>query len=148
MITETERAFLQKELLQNQQQLQYYLSLAVILLLLSWGIFFALQRNGSLIIAVILSIGIWYYPWRYYKKVNALKSDLSSGEKLFLTTTVYGKGIRKINRLQPYYYLYTDDEDFEVSKAIYNALDYDQRIKLAYTPTSKTILKIDILTTE
>lgn len=145
MITENERLFLQKTLLQNQQQLQYYLVLAVILILLSWGLWGALRKTSTLIVSLLLSVGIWYYPWRYYQKTKALAKDLQTGEKVTIQTSIHSKSISNINRIQPYYYIYTDDETFEVNKALYQKIDLEQDVQITYASTSKTILGIELL---
>lgn len=146
MLNEIEQQFLQKTLTQQQQQLQYYIVLAIILLLLSWGLFFAIKRNGILIVSILMSVGIWYYPWRYYQKIQGIKKDLENEQKIKVTTSIYSKNISRINRIQPYYYIYTNDDCFEVNKAIYNSLEEHQTVLISYAPVSKTILDIQLLT--
>lgn len=146
MLNEIEHQFLQKTLTQQQQQFQYYVVLAVILLLLSWGLFFVLKRNGIFVVSILMSIGIWYYPWRYYQKVKKIREDLIKSKKINITTSIYSKKISKINRIQPYYYIYTDDDCFEVNQRIYNHLQENQKVRISYVPISKTILEIKVLT--
>jgi len=140
MLNDTEQNILRKALLHNKGQMSYYLVLAVLLIILSWGLYLTLQRSGALILAIIISCSIWYYPWRYYQKVKAIESDLAKQEKIDISTIVYGKGISKINKIQPYYYIYTEEEDFEVDKHLYNALKEDDKIRVVYAATSKIIL--------
>ena len=116
--------------------------MAVIVIGLSWFLYFALRRSGTLIIAIILSIGLWYYPWRYFQKAKLLRLDIAGKEKITVTTLVYAKKISKINRLQPYYYLYTEEEDFEVDKSLYQSITPPQELTITYTPYSKSILNI------
>jgi hypothetical protein len=140
MLDSTEQEYLNIILGQCEQQQRYYLTMAVVLIALSWLLYFALRRPGGLIVAIIFSVGLWYYPWRYYKKASLVRLDLAAQEKITLTTVVYAKDISKINRLQPYYYWLTEEEDFEVSKVLYNSLLPPQNVTLTYTPHSKTVL--------
>lgn len=137
-----EQEYLNQLLLHCEQQQRYYLTMAVIVIILSWVLYFSLRRSGTLIIAVILTVGLWYYPWRYYQRAKLLRLDLQNKEKLTLTTVVYAKDISKINRLQPYYYLYTDEEDFEVSELLYKSINVPQEVTITYAPHSKTILDL------
>ena len=142
MIDNTEQEYLNKLLVHCEQQQRYYLTMAIILIILSWFLYFALRRSGTLLIAVILSIGLWYYPWRYFQRAKLLRLDLQEQQKTTLHTVIYAKDISKINRLQPYYYCYTDEEDFEISKSLYNSLKPPQNVTITYAPNSKTILTI------
>ncbi|MFK7796694.1 MAG: hypothetical protein AB8E82_04515 [Aureispira sp.] len=142
MINATEQAYLSKLLAESEQQFRYYLTMAAVIIILSWGLYFALRRPGAMIIALILSVGLWYYPWRYFQKAQLLRLDLEEQEKITLTTTIYDKKISKINRLQPYYYCYTDEEDFEVNQALYNSIQVPQQATITYAPNSGTILHI------
>lgn len=142
MIDNLEQEYLNKLLIQCEQQQRYYLTVAVIVIGLSWFLYFALRRSGTLIIAIILSIGLWYYPWRYFQKAKLLRLDIAGKEKITVTTLVYAKKISKINRLQPYYYLYTEEEDFEVDKSLYQSITPPQELTITYTPYSKSILNI------
>lgn len=140
MLDNSEQEYLSKLLIHCEQQQRYYLTLAVLLILLSWGLYFALRRPGTLLIALILSVGLWYYPWRYYQRAKLLRLDLQEQQKITLTTVVYAKYISKINRLQPYYYWQSEEEDFEVSKVQYNSLTVPQTITITYASHSKTVL--------
>ncbi|MGH1337717.1 MAG: hypothetical protein ACRBFS_16475 [Aureispira sp.] len=142
MIDNTEQEYLSKILLHCEQQQRYYLTMAIILILLSWFFYFALRRPGALVIALILSIGLWYYPWRYFQRAKLLRLDLQEKQKLVLTTVIYAKDISKINRLQPYYYCYTEEEDFEITKSLYHSIEPPHEVTITYTPNSKTILTI------
>lgn len=142
MIDNSEQEYLNKLLIQCEQQQRYYLTMAVIIIGLSWFLYFSLRRSGTLIIAIILSVGLWYYPWRYFQKAKNLRLDIAEKGKITLTTLVYAKKISKINRLQPYYYLYTEEEDFEVNKSLYQNITPPQELTITYTPYSKSILNI------
>lgn len=142
MINANEQAYLSKLLAASEQQFRYYLMMAVIIIILSWVFYFTLRRPGAMIVAVILSVGLWYYPWRYFQKAQHLRLDLEEREKITLTTTIYDKSISKINRLQPYYYCHTNEEDFEINKALYNNIQVPQQATITYTPNSCTILHI------
>ena len=96
-------------------------------------------------VALLLTFGIGYYPLRYYKIVRNLEEDLLSRNKIELVTLIYAKKISRINRLQPYYYIFTDEEDFEVSEAVYNALKEQSRVRIVYAARSKTIFKFEML---
>lgn len=144
MIDNIEQEYLYKLLVQCEHQQKYYLTMAVIVITLSWFLYFALKRPGALIIAIILSVGLWYYPWRYFQRAKLLRLDLTEKGKITTPTVVYAKKISKINRLQPYYYLYTDEEDFEVDKSLYQSISPPQELTITYTPHSKTILNISI----
>ena len=145
MFDNIEQQLLQNALLENQVQQRYYLTLAGVLMLLSWIYYGMTRRPGALWIAVFTSVAIWYYPWRYYQRVQALQRDLAAGIKAQLTTEVYAKKKSRINRLQPYYYLYTDEVIFEVSEALYQQLEVPQQVYIEYAPESQTILKINPL---
>lgn len=145
MLNQDEQQILEKGIMIQQQQFQYYLVLAVLLLILSWSLYFAMSHSGILITTIIFSIGIWYFPWRYYQQKKALELDLKEGRKIEIYTVVYSTYSRNINRLEPYYYLSTDDENFEVTKLIYDNLKTNDRVKIIYTPQSKTILDIKLL---
>lgn len=142
MIDDIDQEYLNRLLLHCQQQQRYYLTMAILLIGLSWFLYFALRRSGTLIIAIILSVGLWYYPWRYFQRAKLIRLDLQSKETTTITTVVYTKIISKINRLQPYYYWYTEEEDFEVSKTLYNSIQPPQNVTITYAPYSKTILKV------
>ena len=144
-MNDEEIAILKKFLRFNKSRLNYYLSLAVILIMLSWILFLATYITGFLISALIITFGIGYYPLRYYKIVNNLKEDLLSKDKIELVTLIYAKKISRINRLQPYYYIFTDEEDFEVSEAVFNALNEQSRVRIIYAARSKTIFKFEML---
>ena len=145
MLTDFEQGILKKALKRNEGRLRYYLILAVVLIVFSWFLFLAFQRSGALVLAVVVSLAIWYYPWRYYKKIKLIRQDLARGEKLELSTVVYGKHISKINRLEPYYYIYTEEEDFEVDKFVYNNLSEDAKIRVVYAAHSKIILELKVV---
>lgn len=145
MFDNIEQQLLQNALLETQVQQRYYLTLAGVLMLLSWIYYGMTRRPGALWIAVFTSVAIWYYPWRYYQRVQALQRDLAAGIKAQLTTEVYAKKKSRINRLQPYYYLYTDEVVFEVSEALYQQLEVPQQVYIEYAPESQTILKINSL---
>lgn len=142
MISPTEQAYLSKLLTASEQQLRYYLTMAVVIIIFSWFLYFALRRPGAMIIALILSVGLWYYPWRYFQKAQLLRLDLEEQEKVTITTTIYDKSKSKINRLQPYYYCHTDEEDFEINQALYNSIQIPQNSTITYAPNSGTILHI------
>jgi hypothetical protein len=144
-MNDEEIAILKKFLRFNKSRLNYYLALAVILIMLSWILFLATYITGFLISALIITFGIGYYPMRYYKIVSNLKEDLLSKDKIELVTLIYAKKISRINRLQPYYYIFTDEEDFEVSEAVFNALNEQSRVRIIYAARSKTIFKFEML---
>ena len=143
MLTDFEQGVLEKALKRNEDRLRYYLVLAVLLIIFSWFLFLSLQRSGALVLAVVVSVAMWYYPWRYYQKVKLIRQDLTHSEKLEISTLVYAKSISKINRLEPYYYIYTEEEDFEVDKFVYNNLPEDAKIRVVYAVHSKTILGLE-----
>ena len=144
-MNDEEIEILKKFLRFNKSRLNYYLALAVILIILSWILFLATFVPGFLISALIITFGIGYYPLRYYKIVRNLEEDLLSRNKIELVTLIYAKKISRINRLQPYYYIFTDEEDFEVFEAVYNALKEQSRVRIIYAARSKTIFKFEML---
>lgn len=145
MFDNSERALLQNAFLESQVQLRYYLTLAAVVIIFSWVFYGMTRRSGALIIASITTVAIWYYPWRYYQKGLALKRDLQLGTKKSLTTEIYAKKKSRINRIQPYYYLYTDEEVFEVSENLYQQMPIPQTVYLEYAPESATILSLKLI---
>ena len=97
------------------------------------------------ITAGIISILIWYFPLRCYKRLKAISLELYNKQKIEIRTIIYGKSISKINRLEPYYYIYTEEETFEVNKAIFNKLQKETKVHIIYTAVSKTILDLKII---
>ena len=142
MFDNLEQEYLQAALLESQIQQRYYVTLAGILMILSWIYYGMTRRPGALWLAIFTSIAIWYYPWRYYQRGKAIKRDLEAGIKQTLTTEVYAKQKSRINRIQPYYYLYTEEETFEVKENLYQQINIPQRVYLEYAPESCLILTI------
>ena len=147
MLNEQQQSILTQKKQEYQVRLRYYTILAVLLIILVWVLYFEVQRTGTMLIASILSLAIWYYPYRYNKKIKRIDKDLQSGETILLNTSIYAKSSSKINRLETYYYLHTDEEDFEVSKMIYDNFKENTKIRVLYTPVSQTILALEIVTT-
>lgn len=143
MLTPDQQTVLHKKKHEYLIRFRYYAVLAVLLIILVWGLYFSLNRTGTLLIASILSVGIWYYPYRFYKKIKRINKDLQIGEPVLLQTSIDGKSESKINRLETYYYLHTPEEDFEVSKMIYDNLKENDQIRVLYTPVSQTILALE-----
>lgn len=146
MLTTDQQAILNKKKHEYQVRLRYYTVLAVLLIIFVWVLYFELKRTGTMLIAIVLSLAIWYYPYRYNKKIKKIDKDLKNGETILLNTSIYAKSTSKINRLETYYYLHTDEEDFEVSKMIYDNFKENTKIRVLYTPVSQTILALEIVT--
>lgn len=145
MFSPSETKMLELLLQESQRQVTYYATLAGILTIFAWFSYGATRRNGSLIIAIILSVAIWYYPWRYYSKGKAIKADLEQQQKITCATVIEDKYVSKINRLKPYYYICTDEADFEVEKADYDKLQIGQAIQLSYAEESLIILDLNLI---
>ena len=47
--------------------------------------------------------------------------------------------------MEPYYYIYTEEETFEVNKALFNKLKEETKVHIMYTAVSKTILSLEII---
>ncbi|MCH2022597.1 MAG: hypothetical protein MK207_08985 [Saprospiraceae bacterium] len=145
ILNEADIKILHNSLNFHKNRMNYYWSLGIILVFLSWLLFVILKSLGLLISAALISIAIWYFPLRHYKKIKAINLDLSNNEKTEISTMIYGKSISKINRLEPYYYIYTTEETFEVKKTIFNSLQKEMQVNIIYTAISKTILDFKIL---
>lgn len=134
---------LQKALKKQQFYYKHYSSLAVVLIICSWVLYFAVPRFGFLMNAVVLSIGICYYPFRHYRCYTNIKKDLENGILLDIETFLYAKKQSNINRLQAYYYLYTEDETFEVDEALFHTYKTQVHLRIQYAKESKTIVKCE-----
>lgn len=127
----------------NHKRYRYYFSLAILLMFFSWFLCLSVQRPSYWIFAIIVTIAIWYYPWRYHKKVQAIRKDLKDLALKTLETSVYSTSISNINRLEPYYYLHTDDRiDFEIEQELYKILKEGQQIEITYFVHSKIIVAL------
>ena len=140
MFNQEEQEILKKALIKQRFYYNYYSSLAVILIIFVWWLYFAIPRTAFLINALILSIGIWYFPFRHYCLYKLIKKDLNFGEIVEVNTFLYAKKASKFNRLQPYYFLYTDNGTFEVDKAIFDVFKVQVYLRIRYSNYSRTIL--------
>ena len=134
---------LQKALIKQQYFYKHYSSLAVVLIIFAWLLYAAVPRFGFLMNAVVLSIGIFYYPFRHYRCYTNIKKDLENGVLLDIDTFLYAKKQSNINRLQAYYYFYTEDETFEVDEALFHSYKTQLHLRIQYAKESKTIIKCE-----
>lgn len=121
----------------------YYRNLALLLLILSWGLYAAIPRFSFAIQAVVLSLGIAYYPLRHYLQFKRIEADIRSGGWEEIETFIYAKKQSNINRLQASYYLYTHEQTFEVEAALFLALKEPTKVRIRYASRSKVILHLE-----
>ena len=145
MLEKADTVILQNALLRAYGRWVYYRNMALLLLLFSWGLYLAVPRTAFLIQALILTAGIAYYPIRHYLKFKNIKADLAEGSLCQIETFLYAKKKSNINRLQPYYYLYTNDQTFEVEASVYAVLNEQSALKIRYAPRSKVLVAFQII---
>lgn len=123
----------------------YYRNLALLLLVLSWGLYAAIPRFSFAVQAVVLSLGIAYYPLRHYLQFKRIEADVSSGDWEEIETFIYAKKQSNVNRLQARYYLYTNEQTFEVEAGLFSAFKESTKVRIRYASRSKVILDLECI---